>query len=470
VLAEFFYNWLDFLQEFRMKAIQYALIGMFILATALWSLADSLFVQPLTWFALRTPMVQYTGVITMIAMCAAMVLATRPLWLEKLLGGLDKMYRLHKWLGITMMTSALVHWWFVQGSRWMVSWGWVVRPEKVRREFDPSTLEGWLLSQRKLAEQIGEWAFYAAAILLVLALIKWFPYHWFTKTHKWLAAIFLAFVWHCFVLLEFSYWVQPIGIVVALCLLAGTVSAVLILLGKVGKERKVAGKITALNRYPETATLEVALQLEPGWQGHAAGQFAFVTFAAKEGAHPFTIASAWGKENQEEGRLVFFIKALGDHTGDILNTLRLGDSVIVEGPYGRFNFECEQARQIWVGAGIGITPFLARLEALAEERGTAATEEDKTSVDLFHPVSECSPEMEQKLERAAEAAGVRLHLVRSPRDGILTGERIRSLVSDWKNASLWFCGPAAFGKSLRADFAKEGASMRNFHQELFAMR
>jgi len=29
-----------------------------------------------------------------------MILATRPKWLERPLGGLDKMYQLHKWTGI----------------------------------------------------------------------------------------------------------------------------------------------------------------------------------------------------------------------------------------------------------------------------------------------------------------------------------------------------------------------------------
>ncbi|MCL2021353.1 MAG: ferric reductase-like transmembrane domain-containing protein [Betaproteobacteria bacterium] len=450
-----------------MRAIQYTLVGILLLVTALWSLADSLFPQTFTWFAfLHGGLVQYTGVLVIAAMSAAMVLATRPVWLEKWLGGLDKMYRLHKWLGITALTGAVVHWIGARGVKWLVEWGWMARPERGNRP-ELSGLEAWLTTQRKLAETIGEWAFYIIAILLVLALIKKFPYHWFAKTHKWLAALFLAFVFHSIVLVKFAYWTEPIGIVVALCLLAGTVSAVLVLLGKVGKQRKVTGKIAALKHYPDAATLEVTIALEPGWQGHAAGQFAFVSFGGKP--HPFTIASAW---NKDKSHLVFLIKALGDYTGDLPKTLQIGQAAIVEGPYGRFTFESDRTRQIWIGAGIGITPFLARLEALAKERGTASAGQaaGETGIDLFHPVAECPPEMEQKLRALAEEAGVRLHLIISPRDGFLNGERIRSLVPDWKNASLWFCGPAAFGQTLRVDFAAEGASTRNFHQELFAMR
>ena len=36
-------------------------------------------------------------------------------------------------------------------------------------------LETWLRGQRGLAESLGEWAFYAAAALIALALIKRFP-------------------------------------------------------------------------------------------------------------------------------------------------------------------------------------------------------------------------------------------------------------------------------------------------------
>ena len=43
---------------------------------------------------------------------------------------------------------------------------------------------------RGIAETIGEWAFYAAVILIVLALVKRFPYRWFFRTHRWLALVY----------------------------------------------------------------------------------------------------------------------------------------------------------------------------------------------------------------------------------------------------------------------------------------
>ncbi|MDO6750135.1 hypothetical protein, partial [Gilvimarinus sp. 1_MG-2023] len=75
------------------------------------------------------------------------------------------------------------------------------------------------------AKDVGEWAFYGAALLMVLALIKRFPYHWFKKTHTLIAVAYLALVFHAVVLVEFDYWSQPIGWLLAVLMLAGTAAA-----------------------------------------------------------------------------------------------------------------------------------------------------------------------------------------------------------------------------------------------------
>jgi predicted ferric reductase len=43
-------------------------------------------------------------------MSLAMYLATRPTWLETPLGGMDRVYRTHKWAGILGGCFAIVHW------------------------------------------------------------------------------------------------------------------------------------------------------------------------------------------------------------------------------------------------------------------------------------------------------------------------------------------------------------------------
>lgn len=444
-----------------MTRIKVSLLVVLLLLTALWLAADTLLPEPFTYFSFRTVFMQYSGVIGIGLMSVAMLLALRPKWLEPHLDGLDKMYRLHKWLGIAALVVAIVHWWWGKGTKWMVGWGWLEKP--ARKPVAGETLgaiEGWLRSQRGFAESVGEWAFYAAVVLIVLALVKRFPYHWFVKTHKWIAVAYLALAYHSAVLTKVEYWTQPVGWLMAALLLGGTVTALLTLTGRIGTGRKVAGTIADLIEYPALRVLETAVVLEDGWRGHAAGQFAFVTSDKNEGAHPYTIASAW---NPADRRLVFITKALGDHTSRLRERLKLGMPVTVEGPYGCFNFEDAQPRQIWVGAGIGITPFIARLKQ------RAATPDAKT-IDLFHPTAEFEQAAIDRLTADAEAASVRLHLLVDSKDGRLNGERIRAAVPEWQSASIWFCGPPGFGQALREDFLAHGLPPERFHQELFQMR
>ncbi len=444
-----------------MKRIKVSLLAVLLLLTALWLAADTLAPVPFTYFSFRAVFMQYSGTIGIGLMSVAMLLALRPKWLEPHLDGLDKMYRLHKWLGIAALAVAIIHWWWGKGTKWMVGWGWLEKP--VRKPVAGETLgtiEGWLRSQRGFAESVGEWAFYAAVVLIVLALIKRFPYHWFVKTHKWIAVAYLALAYHSAVLIKVDYWSQPVGWLLAALLLAGSVAALLTLTGRIGTGRKAQGTIVALTDYPALRVLETAVVLEDGWRGHAAGQFAFVTSDRSEGAHPYTIASAW---NPTDRRLVFITKALGDHTSRLRERLKIGMPVTVEGPYGCFNFEDAQPHQIWVGAGIGITPFIARLKQ------RAATPDAKT-IDLFHPTAEFDQAAIDRLTADAAAAGGRLHLLVDGKDGRLNGERIRAAVPEWQSASIWFCGPLRFGQALREDFLAHGLPPECFHQELFQMR
>ena len=433
--------------------------------TGLWLLADTWWPQPFGYFAFRGVFMQYSGVVAVSAMSISMVLATRPRWAERFFDGLDKMYRLHKWLGITALVASALHWWWAQGTKWMVGWGWLTRPTRgPRPAADASvwTLQQWLGSQRGLAEWLSEWAFYAALVLMVLALVKRFPYRLFAKTHTLLAVAYLVLAYHAVVLVKYSYWSQPVGWLVALLLGAGSVSAMIVLFKLLPAKRPLGGRIEALQYYPALEVLETHIALQPGWPGHAAGQFAFVTTSKAEGAHPYTIASAW---NAQQPRITFITKALGDYTRTLHQTLAVGQPVTLEGPYGCFTFDDAQPQQIWVGGGIGITPFVARLKHLAQQ-GTP----QRQTVDLFHSTRELDQQAIDKLTADAAAAGVRLHVLVDARDGRLTPERIRSAVPAWREASLWFCGPAAFGQALRQDWIAQGQPASRFHQELFAMR
>ena len=444
-----------------MKRMVWVFWGFLATLSGLWLLADTLWPAQAGYFAFRIVWVQYSGVLVMGMMSLAMVLAVRPVWLEPQLRGLDKMYRLHKWLGVGALVAGTVHWLWAQGTKWAVGWGWRSRPARRGQPPESSGIEAVLRGWRHTAEDVGEWAFYAAVVLIALALIKRFPYRLFAKTHHLLAVAYLVLIFHTVVLLQFDYWSQPIGWAMALLTAAGTVSALRVLLGRVGAGRTVGGAIEALQHYPALGVLETTLRVDAGWHGHRAGQFAFVTSSRAEGAHPYTIASAW---HPQDPRITFVTKALGDHTAELPQTLRVGQRVTVEGPYGCFTFDGPQTRQIWIGAGIGITPFIARMKQLAREGG------GPHDIDLIHTTVVEDAVALDKMRADAQAAGIRLHVLVDARDGLLSGERLRQMVPGWRDASVWFCGPAGFGRALRADLQAQGLRASAFHQELFEMR
>jgi predicted ferric reductase len=458
-----------------MKPIRFSLVFLFLLAAVLWSFADTFFVEPFNWFTFRIPFVRLSGIFAIAAMSAAMLLAARPAWLSARLNGLDKAYRLHKWLGIAALIAGIAHWWVAKGTKWMVGWGWLERHAKAPRP-PAFGFEAWLRGQRHLAETLGEWAFYAAVAFIVLALLKkLFPYRWFQKTHWLLAVGYLALAWHSFVLLPYAYWSQPIGWLVALLLAAGSLAGVWILAGQSGKSRKHAAEVLSAKSDAEAGTTALALSC-PTWPGHRAGQFAFVslyenslpgrlalTFVPQaEGAHPYTIASA-------SPRLEFRIKALGDHTRALLGAAGKKLKAQIEGPYGEFDFADDAKAQAWIGAGIGVTPFLARLEELGGQKAAGLPQKAQKIV-FFHPTSVLTAADEAALRAAAQKAGVELQLrVDSRGDPRLDAEAIRAALPQWKEASFWFCGPAGFGRALRQAFKADVPEGR-WHQEAFEMR
>jgi predicted ferric reductase len=445
-----------------MNRIRASLLGLIAALTLLWIAAETAGIAAASGvFPWRVLLLQYSGILAIGTMSAAMLLAVRPGWLEGPLDGLDKMYRLHKWLGISGLSFSILHWLIANGPKWLVAAGWLVRPERGRGAASAQSggVVQFLRDQRGLAEDLGEWAFYLAIALIVLALLKRFPYRLFFRAHRLLAIVYLGLVFHSVVLMRLGYWTQPVGLASGALMAIGTLAAVLSLFRRIGARHKAVGEVESVVFLPQAEVTAVDIRLHSIWPGHDAGQFAFVNFDRREGPHPFTISSAW----QHDGRLRFLIKALGDYTRTLKDSLSPGSTVVIEGPYGRFDFEGASRRQVWIGAGIGIAPFVARLKSLAANG-------DGRTIDLFHSTRVADREALKRLEEDAKAAGVRLHLILSNRDGRLTGERLRASVPDWREADFWFCGPAAFGKALRLDLTAQGLPATRFHQELFELR
>jgi len=442
-----------------MTRLKFSLVALFAVLSGFWLYADPIFTSELAFQPVRNALINYTGILGIAAMSAAMLLAVRPVVAERYFDGLDKMYRLHKWLGIAGLSMAVTHWLLVNAPKWATQWGLMERRPRGPRIEPTDPVEAFLHGLRGIAEGLGEWTFYIAAAIMVVALVKLVPYRWFQRTHVWLPVAYLVLVFHAVVLMKFSYWSTPLGPVMALILTAGSIAALISLFSRIGRARRTTGVVEDVTHHSENRVLQVTVKLAGRWLGHNAGQFAFVTFDQKEGAHPFTIVSAW----KGDGRITFLIKGLGDYTQRLPQTLHAGMPVTVEGPYGRFDFSTKEPRQVWVAGGIGITPFIARIDELAKHP-------DGKAIDLFYATAAPDQSFVPALRQRAEAAGVNLSVINSPRDGFLTAAAIIQKVPQWKDATFWFCGPSQFGETLKRDLLAGGLAGSAFHQEYFEFR
>jgi len=438
-----------------MNRIKLAFAGFTLALAILWFLADTLPIASFGQRAFDIAFTQLSGILSIGMMSFATLLSTRPKWLEPTFDGLDKMYRLHKWLGVGGLAIGLAHWAFAAGEGGRRAPG--VADAAAAGAAQTQT---FLQSLHGPAKEVGQPALFALIALVAIALVKLIPYRIFAKTHFIVAFVFAVLAFHSVALLKSAYWTQPVGWAALGMIAIGTVCALYSLLRLAGLRREAQGTVISAFAYPELRVLETELTVDARWPGHEAGQFAFVTTDWKEGPHPFTIATAWDPRDR---RIGFIAKELGDHTARLREHFVEGRAVRVEGPYGRFAFDDGKPRQIWVGAGIGITPFVAKMR----ERAKLA---DATVVDLFHATSDVSEIALAKMRADAAAAKVNLHIFISGRDGKLDADKIRSAAPDWKAASLWFCGPAGFGAKLRNDFKSAGLHPGDFHQELFEMR
>ncbi|MBS1159355.1 MAG: Oxidoreductase FAD-binding region [Proteobacteria bacterium] len=435
------------------------LVLLALLPLGLWgifALPDVLAANPEGFWAWRRTLIILSGLLALWWMSAGILLAGRPQWLEERFGGLDKLYRLHKNIGIGAGVLVFAHWMMEWLPKNLAKAGWIAGPNRPRGPRGEP--EMWV----ELAKEVGEWAGYILLALVVVALIRRIPYRYFRLVHKAFGPVFLAGAFHGLILLPDSFWHSPLGWLTAALAAAGVVPAVLSLANRIGRQRKYPASIESIRQHDDQV-LEIVCRPQVDWPGHRAGQFLFIDFGRRgEGAHPFTIASAW---NARERTLTLAIKALGDFTSALPSNVRVGQQVVLEGPYGNFDFAAGDAAttapQVWVAGGIGVTPFLAKLEERASNPPATA------DTDFFY-CTRAALGFPNQLAELCRAAGVRLHHRQTDAEGPLNPSDVSACLKP--GSSVWFCGPAAWGTALAHTLSGCGLPREAFHREIFEFR
>lgn len=379
-------------------------------------------------------------------MAVNLILAARLPGVDAAFAGLDQVYWVHKWLGISILLFAFLH------------------------QYLKISTDGLQVMQElsKLAIQVAKYSFYALLFLGVISFFKrvpkmpkitWeIPYGLWRWSHRLFGLVFLGIAFHqFFVKAPFdnnAFLATYLNIVAVIGVAAFLYSQFGFLL------RRRGFKVVGVHKHA-TATI---VDLAPKGRGLKVrpGSFAFVSFSTKglSEPHPFTVSQV-----RPDGGIQFSIRGLGDYTRRLRDAIAVGDTARVEGGYGRFHHHRGGKRQIWVAAGIGVTPFLAWADHLKPE--------DAEQITMVYCMRNPDEGVALERLRAAQDRVPSFDLVLhcSDTDGRFDAAKLASYVPfEPALASFWFCGPAPMRDALLKGMKAIGKSPASVHFERFEFR
>jgi ferredoxin-NADP reductase/MOSC domain-containing protein YiiM len=233
--------------------------------------------------------------------------------------------------------------------------------------------------------------------------------------------------------------------------------------------------VTAIDH--ESADVLSLTMQSPGGQPLPAalpGQYVVLRLRATPGGKPlFRSYSLSGPESRERYRISVKIEPNGIAGTYLRDHVRLGDALDVSAPRGSFILQPGERPVVLLSAGIGATPVLAMLHALATARSAR-------QIFWLHGARDG-----QHHPFAAEVRRLMLALPNSrsyvcysrPRDDDLTGDgadgagHLSKSVFDQvevpREGDFYVCGPTNFMGEMREVLASIGAASEQIHVELF---
>lgn len=287
------------------------------------------------------------GIAAYVWWLALVVIATRPKWLEQLIG-LPTLYSIHGVIGIVALVAATLH------------------------KFNS-------FSMFPLIKETGNYAWYL--MLFVIGYAVLFMSGWLVDRNK-LFSNLKRFLEEKLLKHQVSVWLHrlvfiAIGLVwvhVMLIPRLGNVAGfrsvfnlyTLVALGwyivyKLNQKFGQADAIVSENHSLSADLQQVVLKLKDPQKQYRAGDFYFLAFKSNfkisGEAHPFSVASA---PTVDPNEVVFMIHKLGDFTKRI-ETIPVGTKVKLEGPFGLFDRYVKEAKGpvILYGLGTGVAPLFS---------------------------------------------------------------------------------------------------------------
>jgi len=383
-----------------------------------------------------------------------LLLIGRTAWIEKTFG-LDKLSRLHHWLGLGIPVLIIIHPILLSvGAAWGTNKTW---------------LDMWWRMANYIEDvgkaTIAAGLFIVLVVLSILIVYKKLKYETWFYTHLLMyLAILLAFghqlgsgddfkeAWtrvywlmlYAFVLFNLAYYrfILPVwstwkhGFVV----------------DHVEQESKGVWSIYIKGK--DLGSFKVK-----------AGQFFILRFLDKENwwqAHPFSLSCAPNKDF-----LRITIKDLGDFTSR-MGQIKPGTRVLIDGPHGTFVVDkARKERFLLIAGGIGITPVRSLAQELVERKSD--------TVLLYAFRTEQDAVLKDELDVMAQQSGLRVACVISNDEkwegekGSLDKEKIQRLTPDFMDREIYLCGPPPMTKTVLTALHDLGVPKSQIHFERFSL-
>ena len=393
-----------------------------------------------------------TGLWAGLAGLGGLVLVARPASLERRFG-FDRMVGWHRWVGIFLVWSSLVH-----------TIASVVA-------YETAAQGNWFtaLVKESIAIQQLEWMVSATVSMVIIAIVattSWRRIRRRMSYETWYFIHVLGYVGIVFALghalvlgadirsdkLAWWWWAGLYAWVFALVIARRFGPAIVSLL----REELTVSRVVVAG--PEMVAITVSGPGLTSLRGKA-GQFYRVRFGNGWWwqSHPYSVSAV-----PTTAGLEFSVKNAGDGSLALMKS-RLGTRVWVEGPYGVFTREAAEGRPLLlVGGGSGLAPIRAILQE--------ATNADRPIVVLRAPSRDQVPYAGDIEKLAVAKGGAAFYVLGRTADLAIdpfAADVMLQAVPDLTERAVFLCGPTGLVAAARDGLREAGVSSAQIHSERF---
>ena len=182
--------------------------------------------------------------------------------------------------------------------------------------------------------------------------------------------------------------------------------------------------------------------------------------------HPFSLSAT-----PNEDYVRFTIGDRGDDTA-LMQNLKVGTRVMLEGPYGVFTEDRRTRQKVTlVCAGIGVPPIRALAESMVAKPGDLTI--------IYRTRNNSDAALLNELQKIAEVRGHNLQVLEGSRGSGNSWlpasstnepdfERVKEIAPDIVESDVFICGPTAWTRSVEKSLKQIGLSSNQVHAEEFA--